>query len=413
MQIQEFRVEGLFGLYSHRIPFKTTPEDSNDAAVVIIHGYNGVGKTTVLKMIAGMLKLDFESFRAVPFESASLTLSSGDVLSVSSGPAKSLEVSFQSLSATLHPDQPGPLDDSHAEEVKELRAVFQESTRGINFEFLPDARSTRQAAPEMGADLLSEYERRLFLRKEALGRAPKQILADRVRDFVRNAQLDSPEFFRSGEPDLFQRIIDDLTVTTPEMVSAADIRERLNEVLELDQRQLRYGLRSDDWDYDRLVGLLDNEDVRALTVIATYSEFLLSRAQSRQFLADRIDTFEGVMANFLRDKRVSVNARHGLEIESRTGAKLQEQQLSSGEYQLLYLMVSALTTRRRGTVIAIDEPELSMHIEWQRKLVPSLVRCASRAAPQLLLATHSPDIATGYPESLIHIGGPTGDATNS
>jgi len=45
-----------------------------------------------------------------------------------------------------------------------------------------------------------------------------------------------------------------------------------------------------------------------------------------------------------------------------------------------------------------------MHIAWQRRLVPSLIRCASRAAPQLILATHSPEIAAGYPESMVELG---------
>jgi predicted ATPase len=82
---------------------------------------------------------------------------------------------------------------------------------------------------------------------------------------------------------------------------------------------------------------------------------------------------------------------------------LDEFQLSSGEYQLLYLMVAALTTRRKGTVLAIDEPELSMHISWQRKLVRNITRCASRAAPQIVLATHSPEIATEYSENMVEL----------
>ena len=121
-------------------------------------------------------------------------------------------------------------------------------------------------------------------------------------------------------------------------------------------------------------------------------------------MAERLVAFEEVLADFFTGKTVQVDARRGVTISSEDGLALDESQLSSGEYQLLYLMVAALTTRRRGTVIAIDEPELSMHIAWQRRLVPSLIRCASRAAPQLVLATHSPDIAAGYPESMTELG---------
>jgi predicted ATPase len=108
------------------------------------------------------------------------------------------------------------------------------------------------------------------------------------------------------------------------------------------------------------------------------------------------------MSEMFVDKAVTVDARRGLRIMSGK-FELAESQLSSGEYQLLYLMVAALTTHRKGTVLAIDEPELSMHPSWQRKLVSSLVKCASRAAPQIILATHSPDVSMDYSDSMVEL----------
>ena len=70
---------------------------------------------------------------------------------------------------------------------------------------------------------------------------------------------------------------------------------------------------------------------------------------------------------------------------------------------LLFLMVAALVTRRRGTVIAIDEPEMSMHIAWQRKLIPALVECASNAEPLFIFATHSPDLAASCPGAMVEL----------
>ncbi len=42
-------------------------------AVVFIHGRNGIGKTTVLRMLEGIMRLDFNPFRQIPFTSATLT----------------------------------------------------------------------------------------------------------------------------------------------------------------------------------------------------------------------------------------------------------------------------------------------------------------------------------------------------
>src|SRR5262249_44580999 len=88
---------------------------------------------------------------------------------------------------------------------------------------------------------------------------------------------------------------------------------------------------------------------------------------------------------------------------SSAGTALTERRLSSGEFHLLFLMVAALVTHRRGTVIAIDEPEMSMHIAWQRKLVPALLECASRAEPLFIFATHSPDLAASFPDAMVEL----------
>jgi predicted ATPase len=113
--------------------------------------------------------------------------------------------------------------------------------------------------------------------------------------------------------------------------------------------------------------------------------------------------FETLMNQFLRGKTVSIHMKKGLQIETSSGSLLEEHQLSSGEYHLLFLMVAALVTKRHGTVIAIDEPEMSMHIGWQRKLVPALVECASGAEPLFIFATHSPDLAASYPEAMTEL----------
>ena len=111
------------------------------------------------------------------------------------------------------------------------------------------------------------------------------------------------------------------------------------------------------------------------------------------------------MGEFFHDKTISISPRTGLAIKTDPPEKrfLKEQQLSTGEYHLLYLMVAALVTQRRGTVLAIDEPEMSMHLAWQRKLIRALFECASKAEPQFIFATHSPDVAADFPDSLVQL----------
>ena len=66
--------------------------------------------------------------------------------------------------------------------------------------------------------------------------------------------------------------------------------------------------------------------------------------------------------------------------------------LSSGEKQMLsFLCYNAFS---ENTAIFIDEPELSLHIDWQRLLLPTLLDQST--GNQFFIATHSPFIFTGY-----------------
>lgn len=420
MQLATFAVQGLFGRHNHVIHFPTSSEDDSKPSVVILHGPNGIGKTTVLKMVSGVMAMDFSTFRAVPFSEAHLTFNDGQRVDVKKIEDGVLHVTFGDESALLNPTKSGPWREEDLASVTRYRAAFELATSTITYEYLstkrvqPDDSAEDVVDPETGEyySLGSDGE---LLRRQRLVRARRNnrgqgVLADQVKRFIADAQLDHSSFFRSNDPDLFMRILGDLTAPAPPSRRREDIRKSLERANELDQVHARLGLGRDSWDFDGLIEVLEGIDAdkdngdHALTAIAAYSEFIESRATTRELVAERLVTFERAMADFLADKRVSVNARDGVVIRSQDGETLTESQLSSGEYQLLYLMVTALTTRRRGTVIAIDEPELSMHIGWQRRLVPNLIRCASRAAPQFILATHSPDIAAGYPESMVELG---------
>jgi hypothetical protein len=235
-------------------------------------------------------------------------------------------------------------------------------------------------------------------------------LADRVRRFVRDAQLNYRRFFSSTEPELFPRLITRLATGAGPTYTLEDLAGRLQQLDDRERKMRRLGLEGDPWDFDQLMGQLDNlrqsvgeSQTHTLTVLGSYVEHLESRAAARELVAKRLQTFERIVNEFLVDKKVEVNSRGGLSISSSAGEELQERQLSSGEFHLLFLMVAALVTRRRGTVIAIDEPEMSMHIAWQRQLVPGLLECASGAEPLLVLATHSPDLAAFRPDALVEL----------
>lgn len=65
-------------------------------------------------------------------------------------------------------------------------------------------------------------------------------------------------------------------------------------------------------------------------------------------------------------------------------------QLSSGEKQILVILLTVLVQDNKPSVLFMDEPEISLHLDWQRKLIQYIKELNPNA--QIILATHSPGI---------------------
>ena len=79
---------------------------------------------------------------------------------------------------------------------------------------------------------------------------------------------------------------------------------------------------------------------------------------------------------------------------------IESDKLSSGEKQMLsFLCYNAFS---ENTPIFIDEPELSLHVDWQRLLLPTLLEQGT--GNQFFIATHSPFIYAKYPDKEIPLG---------
>ena len=77
-------------------------------------------------------------------------------------------------------------------------------------------------------------------------------------------------------------------------------------------------------------------------------------------------------------------------------------ELSSGEKQLLIILLTVLLERGEEYILMLDEPEISMHISWQYKLIDMILRLNPEV--QIILTTHSPMIfADGWGDKAIRM----------
>ena len=72
------------------------------------------------------------------------------------------------------------------------------------------------------------------------------------------------------------------------------------------------------------------------------------------------------------------------------GETLVPYQLSSGEKQILAILLTVLVEDQKPYVIFMDEPEVSLHIEWQKKLIDLILEL--NPSVQIILTTHSPAV---------------------
>ncbi|MCU0425906.1 MAG: ATP-binding protein [Candidatus Kapabacteria bacterium] len=79
------------------------------------------------------------------------------------------------------------------------------------------------------------------------------------------------------------------------------------------------------------------------------------------------------------------------EITFQSGDKiLSAYQLSSGEKHLLVILLTVLLQHQKPAILMLDEPELSLHFDWERQCIGFLRELNPNA--QLIIATHSPAI---------------------
>lgn len=95
------------------------------------------------------------------------------------------------------------------------------------------------------------------------------------------------------------------------------------------------------------------------------------------------------------NKEISLSPR-GIEVRV-NGEEIPPYALSSGEKQVLLMLVNAIGSG--STSVIIDEPELSLHVDWQERLVESLSDLNPKC--QLIFATHSPEIMANVDDQKI------------
>ena len=132
------------------------------------------------------------------------------------------------------------------------------------------------------------------------------------------------------------------------------------------------------------------------------AELQNGQMDAAQKLSEKKKRFQDIVDELFTDTGKKV-VRTENEIRfSQIGETLLPYQLSSGEKQMLIILLTVLVEDNQPTVLFMDEPEVSLHIEWQKRLIDLCLELNPNV--QIILTTHSPAVVmNGWMDSVTEV----------
>jgi predicted ATP-binding protein involved in virulence len=163
---------------------------------------------------------------------------------------------------------------------------------------------------------------------------------------------------------------------------------------------LDYKYKTDLYSFLNRKKLFDKETREILK--ETVMEFKMDDIQEK-FLQNKyssnLERFKDTCNKYLEETQFIRSENKGLEvININNDEKVELQYLSSGEKQIINIFSKFYLSKRNDLIFLIDEPELSLSLNWQKKLLPDVI--ASGNCDFLFAITHSPFIYNNELKSL-------------
>jgi predicted ATP-dependent endonuclease of OLD family len=134
---------------------------------------------------------------------------------------------------------------------------------------------------------------------------------------------------------------------------------------------------------------LSDAKLEAISLFVQDSEAKLSAFDQ---LSRRCLALLDLINNKFKNKKLTINKEYGLSIEDVYGNPIPMDALSSGEQHEIVITYGLLFKTPANTLLLIDEPEISLHVAWQKSFIKDLLSVAKIVGFECLVATHSPFI---------------------
>ncbi|UAY91570.1 AAA family ATPase [Pectobacterium polaris] len=376
-------------------------------------GTNGSGKTTILRIIHAMSMVDIQEISNLPFNNAFISLDDTTKIAVSKDRG-TIEFSVSDMknnfSYYFDMEDHDFINGKKTESIKEIIAKnlsvkFLSINRKDSFDAYDynQFNERKEQAPvdikldEISARIVSEFSKMSQRFNSIATRFQKNIFF-KMLDIPSESEISiyKDEVDISSEKMAISEIMSFFINKSSKSDSMSKVDKyysRLSESIQKMQREIKKPE--------------DNPDIsdfsivfnawRTKSLIGDYEQLKASKKKifhRQEVFLDVINSFfpQNKRIVFSKDNQLEIqidNKNHSLDI------------LSSGEKQMIILLGECFLIDNSEAIYIADEPELSLHVKWQDKIVDALVSLNPNA--QYIFATHSPDIVGRRKESLIRI----------
>lgn len=429
-QLESFAINGLFGFKDVKIPF--------DKEAVILIAENGSGKTTILNTLYYSISCKFDKLSTVEFESVVLEFTSGVSVEINKSdlnplydpdvfesfsvlkrylPSREIEMLQREMRKSSSSESArrrilelidryeiripskylnslmekwslrGEKKIEQKSKIDKIRATIQENLNESVLYF-PTYRRIEEDLKNLG------YEDDRF---ERLSRGEEE---GKLIQFGMNDVIDRFDeiktTIKNSALNLFSKVTGEILT---QFVEGIEITQEMRDSIQPDTLNIvlsRVGenniSKSDRNKIEELVSSGDINSDEKYSQLVYFLSKLVGLYEQQKEKDNSINQFATICNEYLNKKRIvydEANVEISI-IQTRNNNPIDIKNLSSGEKQIISLFSRIYLESSEEFILLFDEPELSLSIEWQKLLLPDILK--SGKCKLLLAVTHSPFI---------------------
>jgi predicted ATP-binding protein involved in virulence len=431
MILKTIEVIKLFNRYNHTITL------NQEDRITIINGPNGVGKTSIFKLLHALYSRDYSDIYTIPFRELLLTFDT-DMSSDDDECFISIKKNQENRTIELSSHEIPPECEDYTLNYQKLMesTEFSQSKhflhqrsihnqRGFFFKKTGDSEERKdEYVNYIANDYTREKEKenniKSVVHRLCFYKYPIQYIStDRLQSQRDEDKLSVDELnqyfhrrvlfpmlraldeYQQGRDSTFPSRLIKKTRSTSTPPSKKQLSKKYSEIQEKSQllhNILAYPGNID----DELSQMIEREeekiDAKVRIVLGLLFEDELKTLDEWIAQTEKIRVLLDNIANLFEDtgKRIKIDKLRGFVLD--TGDSLLPlNRLSSGEQHEFVMNYNLIFHKAPSRLVLIDEPEISLHTVWQREFIGSLMRIAD-LNPEIcfIVSTHSPSIAGNY-----------------